>query len=274
MSAAIREKFSKSFPTLSLNLFQNTLDEQKEFVTPHWHERLEIIHIIKGEGIITIDFQDYPVCENDIAIIPPSALHSAKGRNNHSMTSQTVVFTLECLPSNREYEPVLREGMPGYQEIITLMNLIFQSKKIAAPQKELLLQGYVTALYGLIVCHQYERQAIHRPLQDSQPIKDVITYIQAHYSEKISLDTLAQIAGYSKCYFTRYFSKHVGFSCTHYIQTFRLEKAKKFLQTTDWNISMISEKTGFESVSYFIKVFKQQEKISPLQYRTKHTSLK
>lgn len=268
MYAAIHEKFSASFSGLSLNLFKNTLDDKHSLVTPHWHERLEIIHILKGRGTVTVDFRDIPVSEEDIVIIPPSVLHSVKG-SPQRMSSQTVIFTLECIPSNREYESVIHKGMPGHKEMTTLMNFIFQSNQVGKPQKELLLQGYVTSLYGLLVYHRYEHESIHQNPQDSAPIKSVITYIQSHYKEKISLDMLAQISGYSKYYFTRYFFKHTGLSCTQYIKIVRLERARKLLLTTDWNISVISNQTGFESVSYFIKVFKSQEGISPMQYRMK-----
>lgn len=267
MSTAVKELFVPTFSNLSLNLFENTLDEHRNRIALHWHERLEIIHVIEGEGMIDIDFQEYHIHAQDLVIVPPSALHSVRGYNHQLITSQTVVFTLDCLPIHKTYEPVIHPGMPGYKEMLLLMNFIFQISAERPEKTELLFQGYLTALYGLLKFHNYERLVTNCSAASSQHIKDVIYYIHTHYQEKISIDTLAETAGYSKYYFVRYFSRYVGCTCSQYIQSIRLEKAKKMLKSTNLSISDISESTGFESVSYFIKIFRKQEGETPLQYR-------
>lgn len=270
MASAVHEVFSLEFPSLSLNLFENTLDESLNVVDLHWHGRLEVIHVIDGKGTITIDFTDMPVSKGDIIVVAPYSLHTVRGRDGQLLSSQTVVFHLDCFRSNRSYTPIIRSGMSGHSELTAVMEMIFLPSLGSAENRETLMRGYATALYALLGCHGYEHHRQKQDTQVSQPIKDVISYIHAHYQERIEVDQLAKIAGYSKYYFVRYFTKHVGCSCTYYIQAIRLKKAQELLRSTTANITDISEQTGFESVSYFIKVFRSQAGMTPLQYRHHH----
>lgn len=272
MASAVHEVFSLDFPNLSLNLFENTLDESINVVDLHWHGRLEVIHVIDGKGTVSVDFTQIDVSKGDIVVVPPYSLHTARGRCGQLLSSQTVVFHLDCLRGNRSYTPVIRNGMPGYREISSVMDLIFLPSSGSPESRETLMRGYATALYGLLRCHGHEYLRQEQQAQVSQPIKDVISYIHSHCHERIGVDQLARVAGYSKYYFVRYFTKHVGCSCTYYIQAIRLKRARELLSSTSANITDISAQTGFESVSYFIKVFRSQVGMTPLQYRQQHRS--
>ena len=270
MASAVHEVFSLEFPNLSLNLFENTLDESLNVVDLHWHGRLEVIHVIEGKGTVTVDFTDMPVSRGDIVVVPPYSLHTVRGRDGQHLSSQTVVFHLDCFRPGRTYTPIIRSGMSGYSELAAVMDMIFLPCAGSAESREIRMRGYATALYALLDCHGYEHPKQEGDGQSSQPIKDVISYIHAHYSQRLDVDQLARIAGYSKYYFVRYFAKHVGCGCACYIQAIRLKKARELLRSTAANITDISQQTGFDSVSYFIKVFRAQTGMTPLQYRNHH----
>lgn len=267
MPSISQEIFSIEFPTLSLNLFCNALDDRFDMVDLHWHGRLEVIHVIDGKGIITIDFTEIPVKKDDIVVVPPRALHTVRGRDGQLLVSQTAVFSLECFRPNCTFRNLICSGMAGYSEIKQVMEQLFAPRQGTLSSQELLLRGYITSLYALLGCYGYECYSQQGEHDNSEAIKSVISYIHAHYQEKISVDTLAQIAGYSKYYFVRFFSSHVGCSCTSYIQAIRLSKAKELLRASNASISAVGERTGFESVSYFIKVFKNQTGMTPMMYR-------
>lgn len=267
MPSVRQEAFSVEFPTLSLNLFCNTLDDRFDVVDLHWHGRLEVIHVMEGQGVITIDFTEIMVQKEDIVVVPPKALHTARGRDGQQLISQTAVFSLECFRPNRTFQNLIRPGMAGHAEITQVLEQMFAPRQGSLTSQELLLRGYATSLYALLGCYGYERSIDQDKNDSSQAIKSVISYIHAHYQEKISVDTLAQIAGYSKYYFVRYFSSHVGCGCTFYIQAIRLAKAKELLRTSNISVSAVSEQSGFESISYFIKVFRNQTGMTPMKYR-------
>lgn len=98
-------------------------------------------------------------------------------------------------------------------------------------------------------------------------IADTISYIKAHYNETISNKSLSALTGYHEYHLNRLFMKHTNTSIHQYIITIRIEEAKKLLLNTDYSVSLISEKVGFNSNTHFSNYFKQMVGTSPLQFR-------
>lgn len=93
-------------------------------------------------------------------------------------------------------------------------------------------------------------------------------YIDMNYSDKrLSTQMLAEEFKISRSSLYRSWDKNNDESILDYIQKVRLQKAKKLLVSTELSISDIAEKTGFSSQSYFTKVFKKQNGISPSNYK-------
>lgn len=97
-------------------------------------------------------------------------------------------------------------------------------------------------------------------------IKDAAEYIKSNYKEKISMDHLVQISGYSVSHFSRLFKELYGLSPVDYINYIRIENAKKLLRTDMLTISEIAEDCGFSNVYYFSRIFKQTVGVSPKKY--------
>ncbi|CAG7598583.1 HTH-type transcriptional activator RhaR [Paenibacillus solanacearum] len=97
-----------------------------------------------------------------------------------------------------------------------------------------------------------------------------LRYIEERYNEPLRLDEVAEIAGMSTYHFARLFKKSTGFTVMEYVMKFRLTQAKKLLSTTRLPISDVAESTGFQDQSYFTKLFKRYEKITPRRYRDAH----
>lgn len=92
-------------------------------------------------------------------------------------------------------------------------------------------------------------------------------YISDHFQEPISLDALAEQFYISKYYLSRSFREVTGFGISEYINILRVQRAQNLLQTTALSISEIASRTGFESITYFERVFKRYQRITPAQYR-------
>ncbi len=107
--------------------------------------------------------------------------------------------------------------------------------------------------------------------QNQPELPPVITNIRAYllekYDQPITLDTLAREFSISKFHLQRMFSKFVGMSPAEFQQKIRMLKAKELLRTTTLPVSLIAEKVGIESTSYFISAFRKQEGTTPLKYR-------
>ena len=97
--------------------------------------------------------------------------------------------------------------------------------------------------------------------------REMDRYLQAHLSEKLTLNDAAEYMHYSPCHFSRKFKALTGCSFASYIMDIRIEAAKKLLKETERSISSVAAATGFENAHYFSYVFKQKEQTTPSAYR-------
>ena len=98
-------------------------------------------------------------------------------------------------------------------------------------------------------------------------VSQIIDYIQENYNQSLNNDMLSAVSGYHPNYLNRLFQKHTGTSIHKYILNVRLAEAKKMLLNTDYSLSYIAEKVGFNSNTHFSNYFKQTLGISPLAFR-------
>lgn len=97
-----------------------------------------------------------------------------------------------------------------------------------------------------------------------------IEYINKNIALDINIDDVCAAVNISKYHFCRMFKKHTGMTVMKYILKTRVILAKTDLKKTELSVTEISEKYGFSSISYFSRVFKEEENCSPLQYRKKY----
>lgn len=94
-----------------------------------------------------------------------------------------------------------------------------------------------------------------------------IAYIDSHYMNPLTLDDVARKAGLSRYYFSRMFKKETGHSFKDYLNINRMDAAKKILGLPEMNVSQACYSVGFNDVSYFARIFKRYEGISPSTFR-------
>ena len=92
-------------------------------------------------------------------------------------------------------------------------------------------------------------------------------YIQKHFREKLSIQSIAEVVHLSPSYLSHIFSQTFGYTITDYVTYIRLENAKSILSKSGTSISEAALDSGFEDISYFSRVFKKVEGISPREYK-------
>ena len=101
-----------------------------------------------------------------------------------------------------------------------------------------------------------------------QRISRIIAYLENNYDRPVSLDDLAQLEHLSKEYLCSLFRQNTGQTIMHYLLTLRISRARIFLnQYPDKKVSEIAGMCGFESPSYFGKVFLRETGVSPEKFR-------
>lgn len=127
------------------------------------------------------------------------------------------------------------------------------------------LRGLVSALLHLVIADRY----MEKEAQDAQPTLEerVISYFSRHYMEKITLDGLAERLNYNKSYLVRYFRQKTGVTPIRYLNRMRLRNARILLRHREYSVAEISYRCGFESPSYFIRLFREAYAETPDVYR-------
>lgn len=114
--------------------------------------------------------------------------------------------------------------------------------------------------YCLLV-KNYSRQTY------SYIVQSCLEYIDFHYQEGLSLDSMAQMHAVTNSYLSALFKKETGMTITEYINTTRIRQALILLNTTNNSIQSIALQCGFPDANYFTRVFKKYQGMTPKEYR-------
>ncbi len=108
-------------------------------------------------------------------------------------------------------------------------------------------------------------------MENRELIECAVDYAMAHAAdEDITVQAVAEHAGFSIDYFNRLFLSHTGFTVMAYIGYRRLKKAVWLLRTTDKSVLDIALEVGYASHGGFIKAFKKEYGVTPSEYRRQH----
>ena len=101
-------------------------------------------------------------------------------------------------------------------------------------------------------------------------MEQIVDYMDRHYSEKISLDQIAQNMYLSPFYISRIFKSETGDTPINYLISLRMEKARALLlEKQNYSIQEIAQCVGYDDAYHFSKLFKKHYGNSPSQYRAK-----
>ena len=101
----------------------------------------------------------------------------------------------------------------------------------------------------------------------SELSQQIVSYLEAHFHEDISLDTLAQALGYNKSYLCVAFRKNTHFTILDCLNMIRIRRAAELIVYSDHSLSQVSDMCGYASVSHFNRVFLKYVGITPGQCR-------
>lgn len=103
-------------------------------------------------------------------------------------------------------------------------------------------------------------------------IKNAKEYVNKHYNEKITLEDMARLCHTNPSYFSFRFKKVTGENFSDFVTRIKIEKSKDLLLYSEYKMTEIAEMVGFDDYSYFGKVFKKYQGMTPLKFRTKAIS--
>jgi len=240
----------------------------------HWHENIEILYFTKGKGEVINGGKVYTVEETGMVVINANSIHSIRPLEEQVeyyclIVDKNFCENLGFYVEERFIKPQIHDRQLNsfFDDIISEMN-----NKNSYYESAVLyhIAGMLLYLYRHYESVNEEQVQIHP--QKTKMVKVGLRYIREHFHENISVDDIVSAVGFSKYYFLRTFKELTRNTVIHYLNTIRIQRACQLLAEQNISISEISSLCGFDSASYFTKVFKRYTGQLPSEYR--HSLLK
>lgn len=161
--------------------------------------------------------------------------------------------------------------IPNEDKYYSLFDMAFNAYLNPIQGSELLMKSCVLNILYLLYqdsCNPVNKMYLS---PYGRVIEQTLDYINENISQKLSLIQLSDIAGLSPNYFHKIFTEVMKITPNDYITEARLNKAKDLLLRTNLQIYNIADQCGFNNVSYFSFLFKKSFRLTPVDYRNKHS---
>ena len=103
--------------------------------------------------------------------------------------------------------------------------------------------------------------------QNKRKIREAVDYIHENYQKDLNMAQVSNFVSMNYSLFSLAFKEYTGVNFVNYLKNIRIKEAKRLLEETDWRISDIGHKVGYENDKHFMKIFKNICGVSPSDYR-------
>lgn len=213
----------------------------------HWHDEFELIYFYKGTSVLRIENNSFEMREGSFALFNPGELHTVSSKKGAESGIYALVFKLSDVYDN--FHNILSEN--------ELCKEIFQTY-FKENHSYLELKSQIYNLLFSLKPKDTENS--------NESIKAVLSYIEDNFSEKLTVENLADVAMLSKYHFIRVFKAYTDTTPIQYLNEVRIAKAKELLMQNKTDITGTALMVGFDNISYFIKVFKEICGVTPLKF--------
>ena len=252
----------------------------------HWHDELEAIVIIEGEGRVIAGAEEFILREGEGAFINAGVFHTLLREQGcqcryHSLVFQPVLVGgsydsifwqqyLEPLLKNKTIHGVmLKPSVPWQADVITAAGNAWQNCMEEKPGYAFLVRNALSEMVFQL-CDHMGKDSVRpdqKKIRDSQRMKAMLSIIAKQYGEPLSLGKIAKEASISESECLRCFRRIIHMTPTQYLKEFRLQRAAEKLTSSADLISEIARQCGFQEMSYFSKAFREKFGVTPGDYR-------
>lgn len=249
----------------------------------HKHSSVEVVLPHQGTCRCVVDGKEYVVRDTEVLFIPSDVNHSL--RMGEGSIRSLILFDLEPLLSIRGFSTIRPITQAAFHLTPThavcadvrAKLLEMMDKYYARPSlMNLICYGYLLQIYVMLGQTYLDYLSMQEETTEPQPqqeenswlaINRVVEYINKNYAEPISLDSIARVAGFSKYYFSRLFTRYTGTPFSQYLLHKRISVASHLLCSTQIPVVQVSMQSGFSSLSTFNRTFKEIQGCTPTEYR-------
>lgn len=259
-------------------------------VKPHWHYFMELIYVLEGEAEMRVGSAVCTAHKGDMVVFHPKSVHSIDSAKPEELRYAVIKLDINRLTMPSDYAPKLRSifksaeqrGMSIFfpAELADSMRAgeVFSNciRETSAQQYgyDVIVRSNINyLLINMLRIWQENGFTVDSEVFAKDAVYDIYSiteYIEENISKGIRVTDIAQMCGMSYSYFAKRFQRVYGKSCKEYMEEMRVLKAEEFLIFTDFDLTYISQETGFSDCSHLIKSFKRRLGVTPKQFRTGH----
>ncbi len=238
-------------------------------VLANWHENIELLCFIEGEGSCQYGEDVRRVVAGNIAVINPNILHRTEGRLvYHCLIIDRVFCEQNGIPvMSLEFCDLIKSD-----KIFGLfLRIANEFKKVRSGQSDICtvadLRCLVLSLLSeLCRDHIHSRSPEKRANTTSaEHVKATMTYMRTNFAQEITLDMIAEHVGISKYHLSREFRRLTGTTIFDSLNIIRCKEARHLLDDGA-TVSEAAAACGFENLSYFSRTFKRYTGKLPSEY--------
>lgn len=256
----------------SVLLYDNIEEEEYPI---HWHNAIEIIMPLTNDFEVVCGGNNYYLSERDILIIPAGTLHTLKASSGRRLILLCDNNAISDNPALSDLYSVISEpyliNADYDKEFLKSMNQIMKDIYIMYSNFSDVTEVYIYIKILTILARVKEYQLSEIKYDDdgqySEKFRMVLKYIEQNYMNDITLEDLADLAGYSTYHFSRIFKKYSNMTFINFLNRRRVKAAELLLLESGSTITDVAMQVGFASLTTFNRVFKSINGCTPSDYK-------
>ncbi len=248
----------------------------------HWHDDLEFMYILAGTMEYNVNGEIITIHEGNGIFINARQMHYGFSSTKKECEYICILLhpMLICTSpgidrdyvspfiSDNSIPHILLDKKTDWQKgILDDIKKMYYYKD--NPFARLYIQNLFYHIWILFTENAMRVRQRSNQAQSLSALKDMLSYIQKHYTEKVALEDIAKAGNISKSTCFVIFRKYLCDTPTNYLINYRLNKAQALLTETDISVSETALSVGFNSISYFTETFRKVYGCSPGEYRRK-----
>lgn len=256
---------------------------------PHFHRELEIAFVLRGWVKYKMFNQFFPATRGQMVIVETDDLHYICDSSDDLIMITTHIdlvhfgdrypdidyMVFACEYDEEDDEETRQRLMNKVSVFKTyLSELMYMT--LADNADDSLVSDKLDTIIAAMVEHlqgfhfdNYVFKTFHDPASQNnlQKLYGIYKYIYTHYSDKLTLESVAKATGFSPFYISHLVKDVSGLTFQELINYTRVEFAEIWMQNESLSLTQVSEFSGFSSPSYFNKCFKAWHGITPAEYK-------
>ena len=229
-------------------------------------------------------YMTYVLTAGDGIFCNSNALHSGHMRNDQDCTYLSVTFhprflygyensilhtkyVANIVKNESRTSLALTDSVAWQSEILDALKDIYKIYQAPTSDYEIRLHMILMQIwYKLYLNFSKEPSNARKSKLHLERLRNIISFIEQHYHQEISLEDVAKSANICKSECCRFFKKHMGMTIFDYVLYTRIQNSLTLLTNAD-SITEVASQVGFSSPSYYSQIFKRYMKCTPMEYK-------